>query len=789
MIRTLLSVILLFTVVWSPAQERVLDTLRNRFEQYRVEHLTEKIYAHLDRNFYLTGETLWFKVYAVDGTLHQPLDMSVVAYVELLDNVGNAVLQAKIQLEDSRGHGSLFLPASLSSGNYTFRAYTSWMKNFPPEYFYTQVISIANPFLTPDRAPTKTVALRAEFFPEGGHLVAGVRSKIAFRIADHNGKGTDCGGVVETAEGDLVTTFKSSRSGFGLGSFSFTPQVGVNYRAVLTGTNGNRVVQQLPQVYPAGYTLSVRDSSNTLFIEIETRGVPDDHVYLFVHARQMISHSLAGQIVHSKATFRIDKNELAKGISHLTLFNAQLQPVCERLYFSAPPPQLDIKIETSQKVVSPRTKISISLQTNSNGSPAVTNASLAVYRKDSLTSNTGAHIHPHLWLTSDLASAIESPGFFFGNPDDESVDRLADLLMMTQGWRRFDWDDILNGRSTPAFLPEIREHIVTAIVSSDDDNNRSHFVYLGSPGKIVRAYGSWTNRDGEARFEIKDFYGPRRIIVQAAVDSMHSYKIEIADPFSSKRDGRRVAELIISDAMEEDLTARSIAMQVQDIYYYEEFGTLTELPQVDSSAFYGKADNTYMLDDYTRFPVMEEVMREYVPGVFVRKRRDGFHFVVVDYSQGGILPGDPMVLLDGVPVPDVDNIMRVDPLRVRKLEVIKRPYHLGQAVFSGIVSYTTYNGDLGGLELDPQSISLDYEGLQLKRIFHKPAYKRDETENHMPDQRFLLHWEPDIRTGPDGRYELDFYTSDVPGEYVVVIEGITDAGHSGTGTYTFTVKE
>jgi hypothetical protein len=229
-------------------------------------------------------------------------------------------------------------------------------------------------------------------------------------------------------------------------------------------------------------------------------------------------------------------------------------------------------------------------------------------------------------------------------------------------------------------------------------------------------------------------------------------------------------------------------MQVQDIYYYETFGNRFSKPSVDSVAFYGKADATYYLDDYTRFPIMEEVMREYVPGVFVRKRKDGFHFIVVDIQNKGVLAGDPMILLDGVPVLDTDDIMKVDPLTVKKLEVIQRQYFLGQAVFSGIVSYTTYKGNLGNLELDPKSMSLNYEGLQLRREFHSPQYSYQDRKDRMPDQRYLLYWNANVTTGADGRQHLEFYSSDVGGRYAVVVQGMDNGGFSGSATYTFTVN-
>lgn len=110
------------------AQQANLDTLKSKFDKQRNTYLQEKIYAHVDQDLYLTGETLWFKLYVVDGAVHKPLEISKVAYVEILDKENHQVLQTKVGLAGGIGSGSLFLPASISSGVFTLRAYTSWMK-------------------------------------------------------------------------------------------------------------------------------------------------------------------------------------------------------------------------------------------------------------------------------------------------------------------------------------------------------------------------------------------------------------------------------------------------------------------------------------------------------------------------------------------------------------------------------------------------------------------------------------------------------------------------------------
>jgi hypothetical protein len=146
-----------------------------------------------------------------------------------------------------------------------------------------------------------------------------------------------------------------------------------------------------------------------------------------------------------------------------------------------------------------------------------------------------------------------------------------------------------------------------------------------------------------------------------------------------------------------------------------------------------------------------------------------------------------LVLLDGVPVPD-DRIFSYDALKIKKLDVIPREYILGPAHFSGIASFTTFRGDYEGLDLDPNSLQIEYDGMQYRRQFYAPAYNTNrQTQTRLPDFRNLLYWSPDLRPGTTAA-PVEFFTSDVPGDYLVVVQGLSADGRAGV-TYTqFTVK-
>jgi hypothetical protein len=196
------------------------------------------------------------------------------------------------------------------------------------------------------------------------------------------------------------------------------------------------------------------------------------------------------------------------------------------------------------------------------------------------------------------------------------------------------------------------------------------------------------------------------------------------------------------------------------------------------------------LDDYTRFITVEEVMREYVPEVKVRKLNDQFAYRVKNAPYQAYFENDPLVLIDGLPVFDINKLMLVDPLKIKRLDIVTRKFISGKNAIEGIVSYGTYNGDFAGFQIDPKALVLDYPGLQLQREFYAPIYDtKEKAESRLPDFRNLLQWSPDITTNENGESQINFYTSDRPGKYVVVVQGINSNGVAGSKVAFFTVTK
>lgn len=784
------SYILFFLLVASVmcyAQRETLNGLVEKLQNHQQATLQEKIFAHLDRTFYVGGETMWFKIYVMDGYFHQALDVSKVVYLDVLDRNQRPVIQTKVNISNGLGSGSVSIPATLDSDNYTVRAYTNWMKNFRADFYFHQTISIVNTFQRlEEKDKTPDPGLDAQFFPEGGTLVEGIKSKVAFRVVDSSGKGILFTGIVLTKKGDTIVSFNPLK--FGIGHFTLTPKATEEYQVVIKETNNRITSAKLPPILPNGYSLMVTDTlQNQIKVTIKSRDQNGSSplIYLIGHIRQLVKVAVAQNLINGKISFLLPEKDLGEGIVHFTVFNQRLQPVCERLYFNRPTVTPLLELNSDKTTYEQKNKIALQLTMKSDD-VIHANVSLSVFKNDSLQQIDPIDIQSYLWLNSELKGNVESPAYYFSK--DEEAEEAIDNLMLTHGWSKFNWDEVLSSsHPAPGFLPEFRGHIVKGKVLDINSSQPVQGIpaYLSTPDKKILPYMTFSDANGDILFETHTLIGKKKIIVQPGATYQYSTRIEITSPFSEEVSTRKNPSLRLLADVKEALTQRSISMQTEDIFYR---GRVRSLSQPgDSSAFYGIASEQYDLDDYTRFPVMEEVMREYVKGVRLRKKNDQFIFKVLNAPKNLVFENEPLILLDGVIVFNTNKIMTIDPLKIKHVDVVPNQYYYGKFMFDGIVSFRTYKGDLNGFQLDPGIVVIDYEGLQSKKEFFSPRYEApSDKQSRLPDMRNLLLWVPDLTLNTS--QTIEFYSSDQKGFFQATLQGISKGGHPLFQTYTFEVR-
>ena len=362
--------------------------------------------------------------------------------------------------------------------------------------------------------------------------------------------------------------------------------------------------------------------------------------------------------------------------------------------------------------------------------------------------------------------------------------------MLTHGWRRFRWTDVLGKTNPPhPFIAEVNGPLVHGTVTDPATGTSlpGKTAFLSTLGKPIRLYVSTSDAVGQVRFEMRDFYGPKSLVLQTGPqDSLTN--VRILSPFSDEPTPRFIPDFSPPEAHVDQLLNRSVAMQVQSAYTNDRT-TRYIYPAIDSTAFYGKPSETYLLDAYTRFPRMEEVLREYVLGVMPRKRQGRFRLEVLNSPYRAVFEDPALMLIDGVPVFDGDRVIEFSPLKVKQLDVLTNRYFMGQAQFSGIVSFMTYKSDLAAFLLDAHVLKLDYDGLQLQREFYVPRYDQVNPQNsRLPDARTLLYWNPALQTNADGNARIDFPTSDQTGTYLIEVNGLTKEGRAGSQQAVFRVN-
>ncbi len=341
-------------------------------------------------------------------------------------------------------------------------------------------------------------------------------------------------------------------------------------------------------------------------------------------------------------------------------------------------------------------------------------------------------------------------------------------------------------------IPEYSGHLISGRLIDRSTGKPASGIrtLLTVPGDRFHFGNCVSDSNGRLVFDVKRIAGTENIILQYPNTQPGSYRFEIDHPFLDPEKSDSLTYAFMPLEWKKQVEERVTASQLQAAFYNRKKESFFLPGFNDSSAFFGKPDKTYLLDDYTRFASMEEVLREYVSEIQVRKIEGNFRLRMLNIPYKLYFDENPLVLVDGVPVFDMNKVIALDPLKVRKLDILARKFYLGSLAFNGIAAFSTYNGDLGNLTLDSSVVIMDYPGLQLERQFNMPDYSDSMTkEDRKADLRNLLYWNPDIQLQKGRKENLSFYASDLEGDFIMVIQGISQEGVPVFQTKKFSIRK
>lgn len=763
--------------------DSVLSIYGSNFQQ-------EKMHIHFDKSIYNKGETVWYKAYLMAGTT--PSTFSKNIYVDFYDAGGNLLQHIVSPLFESTAKGQFDIPASYSGQILHVKAYTGWMLNFDTAFLFNKDLRISPS--GPRTSSTPEIKPTLQFFPEGGDLVTGVPSRTGFMAVNQWGRPVKVKGTIKNSKNELVDSLVTLHDG--MGSFTIEPKANEKYTCYWTDEIGHKHTSPLPTAKSTGIVLQVnQEPENIVFTVQRQKEVPDNFKQLNVVAvtqQQEIYRSKLNMLKEA-VTAKIPTENLPTGVVQITVFDANWVAVAERVTFlNTYQYDFEPDIRFLNKGLGKRGKNKIELHISdtirSNMSIAVTDADLY--------NDSSSNIISGLLLAGDIKGYIHNPAYYFSGTAD-SISRHLDLVMLTHGWRRFKWEELLQWKMPVTTYPKENEFIqlkgkvygpdylkirsnknITLIIQGKDSSK--HFSFLP-----VAADGSFTQPAAV-------FFDTMKIYYQLSGEKMLTSKAIV------KFDNGLIKpsfNTISISSMNNFLPQDSLSL-LRSRYFYNEKERLNRLAAeatLKEVIVTAKAKNpTDILD------------KKYASGLFAGG--DGYQFDVADdplaqsslsvfdYLQGRVAGlqintnanptslqwrgGTPDLYLDEMQG-DAEMLKNIPMTDVAYVKVFRPPFFgsMGGGAGGAIAVYTRKGGDTRSQAKPGEGMERTlFTGYTPYKQFYSPDYST-QPDSFLPDVRTTLYWNPFVLTDKRNKTVwIDFYNNDISKRLRVIIEGMNSDG-------------
>lgn len=772
-----------------------LDSVVARLQTLSAGKAIEKAYLHFDKPYYNAGDTLYFKAYVTLGEQHELSKLSGMLHVEFINPADSLLQTVSLQLVNGLAAGDFSLPNTLSGGTYRIRAYTRWMLNNGQVNFFDRQVSINGRVYTANKtSAVKTGKADIQFFPEGGSFVKGIPAKLAFKAVGTNGQGLNVKGIVVDNTNAEVTKFESKLLGMGL--IFITAEAGKTYKANLTYADGTKATVDLPKADNEGITLMVNnDNPDKLAIEINANKAyylenKNKEIGVIIYSGGAV-RSVKAVLDNQVLDLNLNKKDFKTGVVQVTLFSAQGEPINERLAFIQNPDLLTIATASDKPLYPVKGKVHITVNTTSkNAGPAKSYLSAAVVDVGHVpvAENDENTILSTLLLTSDLKGTIEQPNYYFANVNNDTRSNL-DILMLTQGYRRFEWKQLLsNTKADFAYNAEngfdVSGQVKTTAGKAVDGGTITLMPQAGG-ALLTQA----TGHDGSFTFRNLVYDDKTRFVIQAkTAEGKNNTSISIypVPALTNIKTGDFIAQVQGLNNEGYNTTAE------QPVYIADVNGkVLKEVIINDRRISDGKLTAEVLgkenLKDHQGS--LANGLAGRLTGVILR---DGIPYLA-DKINPGMQGGPMLIVVDDTAMPEGTSIDNYSAAEVENISILKNTdaaiYGVRGANGVMILKLRKRVGTaVANKSISPGLLYFTADGFYKARAFYSPVYEGEQQTGNKPDARSTIYWNPDVITDKDGNASFDFYNADGKGTYRLVIEGIDEAGNIGRSVFTYRVQ-
>lgn len=731
----------------------------------------ESLFLHTNKTTYIVGESeeIWFKVYAYDRRSHLSSKATRNIHFGFYNKDGEQLDRKLFLAKEGAAVGNMALDSTLPSGDYFLKVSTHWMKNFKEDDSFVKKINIINPKdETFKSKKVNTKEYDIQFLPEGGHILANVKNTIGIKSIDDAGKSTSLNGVIINSKGEEITNIQTNS--LGMGKFSFTPTTDETYTAKITLNNTKEIEKELPQIQQTGITLQVNNLvTNDVIINLITnkntfQKIQGQSFRLLIH-KDGVTKILPVTFNNPIEQIRIGKQALFKGVNTVTLFNQEEKPILERMFFNdLPIKKYNIALNKKESVGD---SISYQIKVDTKDS-LVFNTSISVLPKGTISYNPRHNILSAFYLKPYIKGFIENPKYYFTNVNRKKKYAL-DLLLLTQGWSRYEWNDIFSNPPKQHF--EFQDGIT---LRGNLNNNLSKAQTLVL--YPTRFNGTkFINYDETGRFEIKNFYPLK--------------EEELKFSFTVKKGKAKRPKMVLTSYL--DFNKDNI-----DTSNYEEY-----------KSFYADK-NSIPINFLNKNEVLDEiVLSARLDRVFKKKGRAPFSGKIIKITDSvakqnvtidRVFSNEPFIIgsgvnvgiesvfkrpivfyLDGNLVPSMHNFLTTNTTAFEDIYIDYSPTlvyapngaPIENAIVINVFSRITPFKDLNLLRTPNNTVKVKH-GFEPRKQFYTPRYI---AFNIKPFTNYgIIHWQPEAIIRNNNPYELTTINTGLNTDFY--IEGISSNG-------------
>ncbi len=720
----------------------------------------ETVTIRTDRDTYIAGEFVWIQANCLKSGTSVYSDLSRVIYIEVLDNENVPVKQFKLQTKEGGVSTEFELPETLPTGNYVIRGYTKWMRNYNPALFFTKNIAVVNPF-SRNSFPKSNKVFNADtiiFYPEGGKIIHNHNNKLTLQSLDKFGNGKSVSGEIISPAGNVIQNIKTSSDGFA--SFNFNPKKTGIYKFKFNDSNKTVTI---PDILESGINLRLIDENdNSLTFRLAAENFDNNTSNGTVHIVSSNGDFIKSfpVLLKDKETISIDKETIPAGYLSAILINRNGEILSSRYFTTSAKSDESLIVKTDNKSYSPRSRVSVDIKNS-----GLKNITVSVIKECLLNYKTQI----------GKTNRPDNIPFQALNKMAKNGTSVNDLLLCFN-----PFDNVLADAPNISFLPEIKGEIVSGTILNTD--NRQPIVNKVFILSFVSKYPtiSFSRTDSLGRFEFTaNRFGEQEIVIQPfSRDTTNlNYKVNLDSEYSSEYAKRDIHPLYIESENIAEINKSIINMQVNALYSPFNSYPVTEKKEPNTVCFYGEPEISVLIDKFIELPTMEEIITEIVPFTHISRRKGIVRINISESESSGPRDKNSFCMVDGVPIRNHNNILKMDHMKVERIDVVNLNYFIHDNSLGKIMSIITSDGDMGAFKFDTRLFRQVHKSYSPLFLFNSPNYSVDSIRSsRIPDFRNLLYWNSEVVFNDNNKAGFSFYTSDETTNYAIIVEGINSEG-------------